>query len=252
MYDIDLLEKQWEVYNKRKKYPLFLMVAGLFFAGSLGYYWMINHHKAKSGDADVKSLSTNNKKGQKYNVASNILLNKSLKTIDKYNRVDIDKTKRDNIAVKVPQISLGAPLAAVEDIPILDEKPDAPRVHVGDKVRVRKKKKKVVIHIQKTTSVSAYKDVERRFNQSHDIDDSLFLARGYYAKGEYRKATFWALQTNKLNSKIDDSWIIFIKSKVKLGEKNEAIHILESYVKKSNSYRAKKLLEKLQNVDNAI
>jgi len=41
--------------------------------------------------------------------------------------------------------------------------------------------------------------------------------------------------------------LIFAKSKVKLGHKNEAMRVLKAYIKRSNSYEAKKLLKKLRN-----
>jgi len=243
MYDIDLLEKQWQRYNKRKKYPIYLIVAGLFLVGSLGYYFVISHNTINTKDADLQTLPVSEKKGKNYNILSNILVNQSLHTIDKYEIVSNNEMSRPKDNTLHAQAN--APIQVVEDIPILDEKTVKPVEQIHNKKT--KKKKKIVIHIQETSSISAYKDVERRFYQSHDIDDSLFLARGYYAKGDYKKAAYWALQTNKLNSQIDESWIIFIKSKVALGEKNEAIHILQSYIRKSNSYKARKLLNKLQN-----
>ena len=102
------------------------------------------------------------------------------------------------------------------------------------------------LNIVETSSVSAYKDVAKRFKQTHDTDDSLFLARSYYRKGNYKKAEYWSLQTNKINRNIEESWLIFAKSKVKLGRKNEAIDILTKYIKKSNSAEGKSLLNKIK------
>ena len=123
----------------------------------------------------------------------------------------------------------------VEDIPI----PENVKT-------IKEPKVKMHLNIIETTSLSAYKDVAKRFNQSHDTDDSLFLAKSYYRKGNYKKAEYWALQTNKVNENIEESWLIFAKSKVKLGRKNEAIRILTVYIKKSNSVEAKSLLDKIK------
>jgi tetratricopeptide (TPR) repeat protein len=98
-----------------------------------------------------------------------------------------------------------------------------------------------------TSSVTAYKDVEKRFSQSHDIDDALFLARSYYKKGNYKKAEHWALETNKVDPNMEESILIFVKSKIKLGRKNEAISILKSYLKRSNSQEAINLLHHIEN-----
>jgi tetratricopeptide (TPR) repeat protein len=89
-------------------------------------------------------------------------------------------------------------------------------------------------------------EVEKRFNQFRDPDDSLFLAKMYYEKNDYKKAEEWALKTNKINNNIEESWIIFAKSKVKSGKIDEAIHILKNYIRQSNSQKAKILLLKIK------
>ena len=89
--------------------------------------------------------------------------------------------------------------------------------------------------------------MEKRFLESHDIDDALFLARSYYKKGDYEKAASWALEINKLDEDMEEGLLIFVKSKVKMGRKNEAISILMTYVKKSDSQEAKKLLYLIEN-----
>jgi len=133
------------------------------------------------------------------------------------------------------------PLNLLVDIPILDDTKEPISEEIPEV------KKRVHLKIIESTSVTAYKDVEKRFLESHDIDDSLFLAKSYYKKGNYKKAEYWALQTNKLDENIEESLLIFVKSKMKQGSKNEAIAILTDYVKKSNSQEAKNLLYRIKN-----
>ncbi len=133
------------------------------------------------------------------------------------------------------------PANILVDIPILDGRQEE-RSNASGNVR-----KKIHLDIIKTTNVTAYKDVEKRFKQSHDVDDSLFLARSYYKKGNYKKSEYWALETNKVDSNIEESMLIFVKSKMKLGRKNEAKNILTTYIRKSNSPEAKKLLYRIEN-----
>ena len=109
-----------------------------------------------------------------------------------------------------------------------------------------KPRKKMHLEITEMSGERAYKDVKNRFSMAPDPDDSLFLARNYYKEGKYSKAAYWALQTNKLNGDIEESWLIFAKSKSKTGHKNEAIRVLSQYVAKSNSTEARKLLYKLK------
>jgi tetratricopeptide (TPR) repeat protein len=127
------------------------------------------------------------------------------------------------------------------DIPVLDLKEES-HIKVDDRNR-----KKVHLNIIETSSITAYEDVEKRFAQSHDIDDALFLARSYYKKGNYQKSESWAYEVNKLDSNLEEGLFIFIKSKVKLGRKNDALSILSNYLKKSNSNKAKNLLYKIEN-----
>jgi tetratricopeptide (TPR) repeat protein len=152
--------------------------------------------------------------------------------------------------------STNGSMEIVEDLPIPEDstnvhKPkikittiEKPKVKI-ETAPVEKPHKKIHLNIIETTNVNAYKDVAARFRQSHETDDSLFLAKAYYRKGNYKKAEYWALQTNKVNGNIEETWLIFIKSKVKLGHKNEAIRILTEYVKRSNSPQARILLEKM-------
>ena len=135
----------------------------------------------------------------------------------------------------------------MEDLPISEDigTIKEPKVRI-ETTTIEEPRKKMHLDIIETTSVSAYKDVAKRFHQSHDTDDSLFLAKSYYRKGNYKKAEYWALQTNKVNDNIEESWLIFVSSKVKLGHKNEAIRILTTYIKRSNSAEARSLLYKIK------
>jgi len=238
MYDIKVLEQQWVAYKKKRMYPIVFMFGFLLIVSGLGYYLLTHLKKDK-----IESMITANKKEVKKNmktVLGKIILNKSLETIDIYT-IPPNRTTSDE--------KIDFPVAALEEIPVLKEG----TISTEDKGSKNKnKKKKINIFIEESTSVHAYRDVENRFYQSHDIDDALFLARGYFRKKNYKKAEFWALETNKLNSNIEESWIIFVKAKVKLGKRNEALHILRSYIKKSGSQQAKMLLDKLDNKSSAI
>ena len=122
---------------------------------------------------------------------------------------------------------------------------DPAQVEVSSSVSRKRSKKKIHIEVTEISS-SSYKAVEERFADAPDSDDSLFLARGYYKRKNYRKAAYWALQTNKLDGGIEESWLIFARAKAKTGQKNEALRVLSEYVKKSNSSEAIKLLNTLK------
>lgn len=86
-------------------------------------------------------------------------------------------------------------------------------------------------------------DVIKRFKKNKNPALSLFIAKRYYELGRYQKAYNYALITNDINSGIEDSWLIFAKSLVKLDQKEMAIKALDSYIDESDSARAKILLD---------
>lgn len=106
---------------------------------------------------------------------------------------------------------------------------------------IEKQHERKYVYIKKSTN--AYKEVEKRFSISQDPEDALFLARYYYEKKRYKKAEEWAFIANELNDESEESWLIYAQAKAARGEYLKAIHILDGYLQKSNSLRARKLLE---------
>jgi len=259
MYDIKPLEEEWKEYQKNKKKPLIIWIfAFLVFVGILLLLWKYKY-------VDISKLSFVNEKNiDNYTVNKdiNVLINKPLTSLQIHQK---ELLKEVNPVVKSSIESTNADvmptLPVINNIPVFDDAPikskivvsEAPKIKivVSEAQKIKKvqrnvPRKKMHLNIIKSSTVSAYKDVEKRFYQSHDTDDSLFLAKSYYRKGNYKKSEYWSLQTNKINSNIEESWIIFVKSKIKLGHKNQAIRILTNYAKKSNSSLAWNLLLKLK------
>ena len=237
MYDIKPLESEWKKYRKKKLKPWIIASVGLIVLSILGIILLPNTKIDFSKFGTFFMMTSNStfsedKKVENANrkIESNVLINDALTTLE------IEK----NIMDQVNTAATDATNTFV-DIPILDGKQDN-SVRYGQKGRA-----KVHLDIVESSSITAYKDVEKRFEKSHDIDDSLFLARSYYKKGNYEKSEHWALETNKIDPNIEESILLFVKSKVKLGRKNEAISILKSYLKKSNSQEARNLLYRIEN-----
>ena len=220
MYDIKPLEAEWKRYNKKKRRPWYI---GLFLvlATSIGLFLAPQY---KMLDFSLKKFTFNTEKTQVV-VPHSFLLHSPLHRLSQKNE------GRTDPLVKEQESSS----EVVENLPL--EKPTKEKnIH----------KKRVHLNIIETSSVNAYEDVAKRFHKLHDSDDSLFLAKTYYKKGLYKKAEYWALQTNKINTNIEESWLIFAKVKMKRKHKNEAIRILKTYIKRSNSIEAKKLLYKIK------
>lgn len=89
------------------------------------------------------------------------------------------------------------------------------------------------------------RDVEERFASNANPQLGLFIARYYYDHGNYNEAYNYALKTNSLNNNIEESWILFAKSLIKLGKVDQARQTLTLYTSKHNSEEAKILLNSL-------
>lgn len=240
MYDIGHLESEWKKYRRKKLRAwyifffilLLLIVAVLFFlnAPKIDFTTEKGYFQSSKEPSDVQENPIGRLVPEENNMKSAVLVDSALE------RLELEKTAIEAVNKPVDD----SPDILV-DIPLLEDSKES--MDTG----IPKRRKKVHLEIIESTSATAYKDVENRFHQSHNIDDALFLAKSYYKNGNYKKAEYWALQANRLDETMEESLLIFVKSKVKLGNKNEAISILTSYVKKSDSQEAKKLLFQIEN-----
>jgi len=109
------------------------------------------------------------------------------------------------------------------------------------------KPKKISITInQERDPKKDIKEVLKRFKENNNPALSLFIAKNYYELKEYKQAYNYALITNQLDNTIEDSWLIFAKSLVKMGQKDKAIEILKKHISDSNSNSAQILYENIR------
>jgi len=235
MYDIKPLEDDWKKYKLKKRKPFYVLILIVFFSSIFIYISLLDSTKGfKIFDEFSKKIDNlskfNSMQSTSYSKSS-ILINSSLHHLELH---DPAKTIKEESSDSSSELLVDIPILDIEKDTLLESK-------------VSKRKGKVHLDIFETTSVTAYKDVERRFRQSGDIDDALFLAKSYYKKGDYEKSRYWAFEANKLNSSSEESFFIFVKSKAKLGNINEAISLLNTYLKRTNSHEARTLLNELKN-----
>jgi len=108
------------------------------------------------------------------------------------------------------------------------------------------KKQNIVISSKKVAkTINKFKLLEKKFYKTSDYKIALKLSRLYYTSREYKKALKWSMVANELNKKDDESWLLFAKSKLKLGEKEIARRALTSYQQIYKSNRVKKLLKRI-------
>jgi len=223
MLNIDELEAKWKRYNRKRMMPYFIIlfislmiILGIVFGKYISLdsinlkdkvYSLVSKHKGEISDKEVyvKNLYIKNGFFDTLETDSKPIQQSK----DNLNPIDEQDVYQDSIVKPV----------------------------IGSEKRV--------LNISTVDSSVAYKDVIKRFNRNHNINDALFLANMFYKQKKYKQAIKWAMKTNKLDSDIEESWLIFAKSKLRLGKRNEAIRVLRAYIKRSNSYEAKKLLKKL-------
>lgn len=111
---------------------------------------------------------------------------------------------------------------------------------------VEPKIEKKTLTIFKKETQADIEHVIKRFKKNNNPALSLFVAKKYYKIGEYKKAYNYALLTNQIDNNIEQSWIIFFKSLVKINQKDKAIETLNKYIEHSDSSNAKVLLDDIK------
>ncbi len=105
-----------------------------------------------------------------------------------------------------------------------------------------KQKGMVKIESQEINSVHYLKE---KFEKTNNIIFALMLAEEYYLSKDYVQSNKWALIANQLDADNEKSWLWFAKSKVKLGQKEDAIVALKAYIKNNKSKAAQTLLNQI-------
>lgn len=233
MYDIDLLESEWKKYNSKKRRPYYVVTLSLTALTVIGVSLFMN-----------KELVMHTLEGLK---SKNIPITES-KEVFRDTSIDTLSLKKNQVGTALSLVKPVVDTNPMEPEDVLIEMRDTSKTTGRKEIKSveRRVRPKMHLEIVEMSGEKAYVDVKNRFSIAPDPDDSLFLARNYYKDKKYSKAAYWALQTNKLNGEIEESWLIFAQAKEKTGHKNEAIRVLSEYVSRSNSINAQKLLKKLK------
>lgn len=100
----------------------------------------------------------------------------------------------------------------------------------------------IKIESHEINSISYLKE---KFDSTHNIVFALMLAEEYYLNKNYTECNKWALIANNIDADNEKSWVWFAKSKVKLGNKDDAILALKTYLKNNKSQAAQSLLNQI-------
>jgi len=105
-----------------------------------------------------------------------------------------------------------------------------------------KPKGRIKIETQEVNSIVYLKD---KFEKTQNIIFALMLAEEYYLNKNYNESNKWALIANSIDSDNEKSWVWFAKSKVKLGQREDASLALKAYLKNNKSKTIESLLSQI-------
>jgi hypothetical protein len=239
MHSINILEQKLIKY-KTKKYAIYAFVLICF----LGLFFISKFYINKIRENEQK---LNSEKKLNLTINANLNILEPNLTMMK-TREDAKKNFTSHVKQQGKQIVAQIENLASKDTSLSNiQNSNNEIIQQNSETYEQPERIKKKVKLTQESNVATLIDIMKRFNESHDPNDSLFLAISYYEKKEYNKALFWAIETNKITEEIEDSWIIMAKSKFYLGDKNEAIRILRAYASKTGSKEALNIINEFEN-----
>jgi len=246
MYDMKELEKKWIKYKIKQSIPwllfLILIVLAVIYYNNRAVVnqTLLQYYTKVSKPYTLKPKENNITKDDSNQTIQKVEIKVEKNSTKEVVEINVSDEVFDTNATVYEENTSNPFFSSIKDKIEVEKK--SPEVRLEEEIERRHEKK--YIHIKKSSN--AYKEVEKRFASTQDPEDALFLARYYFEKKTYKKAEEWAFIANELNDESEESWLIYAKAKAARGEYLKAIHILDSYLKKRNSLRARKLLEEFK------
>ena len=91
------------------------------------------------------------------------------------------------------------------------------------------------VSIQSKSIGSSIPNLISRFKSTGNVKYAILLAQEYYSKKDYKNAEKWSFTVNNLNKNLEEGWVVFAKSRYKMGKKEDAIMVLDTYRQKNPS-----------------
>lgn len=156
---------------------------------------------------------------------------------------DIQQPQTINAPIKTSQVKVEAKSKAPTFTPIQTVISSTPSTPIVSPPSIASSKAPT---IKRDTDTFDIHEIEERFKTNSNPHLGLYIARYHYEHGNYSEAYNYALKTNSINSTMEESWLIFSKSLVKLGKSDQAKKTLQLYISQSNSENAKSLLNSIE------
>ncbi|MCF6330204.1 MAG: hypothetical protein L3I99_01490 [Sulfurimonas sp.] len=239
MHNIYELEKQWRNYKTRKYLPHVGAVITTLFL--LAYVFItITTPKKKEVQNVLKEKSTEylaiEEKKPKEIIKEKV--SNENKTLTLNPSFDFIKNLQSNSITTYKPKAEKIQSYQAQDSSSIEENTEIIYIEELDE-------KIATISLVKQETTDDINHVIKRFEKNNNPALGLFIAKRYYKLKDYQKSYRYAFLTNDIDADIEEAWMIFSKSLVKLGKKEIAIKALLKYIQQSNSNNAKILLENI-------
>ena len=232
MYDIEELEKKWLRYRRRK---IIVIASSVILVTSIigGVSYLVFTLGSSSKEDDSIQI-----KKHKIATDKDIIVKREepIHTIN--SEVPSMQSRTNGVDSTQKQYD-------VVNTPIRGREKDGV-IESSEVISQARKVPKLNMIISEPESGSVIKEIEDRFRTSRNYDDAIYLAEYYYSHKNYKKAEYWAMQANIVDSIPEESWMIFAKAKVKSGHRVEALKVLEAYYNKTGSTNALDLIDTIR------
>jgi len=244
MLNIPLLERRWLKYKIKSYFPHILL---LLLAATITVVIAIFIHVKESNKYTASTLVKEKPKNiviQTKDTNTEIILEPSMQFIETMtSTINQNPAPSINISSLTPKkveiiqkiIPLSTPTKIAQNI-ITPPQLISPAIKSINKPS----------SIKRDTAAFDIHEIEDRFKNNSNPHLGLYIARYHYDHENYNEAYNYALKTNAINNTIEESWLIFAKSMVKLGKIDPAKKTLQLYISQSNSDAARNLLDSLE------
>ncbi len=250
MYDIDILEDKWRQYRHKRliRISSFAIIIIAFLAVPIIYTTLKSSSKEDKKDVEkvVNSSSKSPIKTSINQTQNHIpsIVEVSKPSSSKSNKVEPKKPeKTPKMVIKLSDKKVNL-LVASKDNNITTSKVDTLQVVPFDKNNSTKKK--IILKVIDANTTTVIKNIESRFPETKDYDDAIYLAKYFYKRHNYKKASKWAMNANVVNSSSEESWLLYAKAKAKQGYRVQALKVLQNYYDRTNSESARVLIDQIR------
>lgn len=253
MLDVKELERRWLKY-KVKSYAPYGAGGVIIIAVTAGILsWLLSPEQPAMPDEANKTIVTPSSSPAavlpKPEEENTTILEPAMDFVQTF-QTSLPEQESETAAIPKPALKASVPAASLPPPKVLAvpeiSTPAEGSSAVQQSASPVSRKMEGSLSINRNESKLDIDQLKQRFKETSNANLGLFIARYYYDHGNYTEAYNYALRTNAVNNKIDDSWIIFSKSLVKLGKTDQAKKTLLLYIQQSNSESARGLLESIE------